>query len=83
MTKMRKLYDLIKENGSWDNHEIKILEETEKEATELLYLERTYFDKLKPIGNTNRCILWDHEKEEAEAAKRAFFFNRWKKAQKQ
>lgn len=82
MMKMRKLYDLIQQNGSWDNHEIKILEETDKESTELLLLERKYYDELKPIGNSKRPILYDHEKEAAEASKRAFFYNRWKKNQK-
>ena len=80
MNKMRKLYDLIQENGSWDNHSLEVIEETEKESTELLLLERKYFDELKPIGNTKRPILYDHEKEEAEASKRGYFYWKWKKA---
>lgn len=82
MDKMRKLYDLIKENNGWDNHSLEVIEETEKESTELLLLERKYYDELKPLGNTKRPILYDHEKEEAEARKRAYFYHKWRKSQK-
>lgn len=81
MDKMKKLYGLIKDYGGFENHEFKVLEETEKVSTELLLLERKYYDELKPIGNTKRPILYDHEKEEAEAAKRAYFYHKWRKSQ--
>lgn len=81
MPTMRKLYDLILENGGFDNHEFKVLEETEKVGTDLLLLERKYYDEKKPIGNSKRPILYPEEREEAEARKRAYFFHKWKKAQ--
>ena len=78
----RKAYKLINENGGWENHKIECLEETEKESTDLLWLERKHYDELKPIGNSRRPICSEEERKQNEQKSRAFFFQRWKKQQK-
>jgi hypothetical protein len=78
----RKAYDLILENGGWDNHVLEILEETDKIGTELLLLERKWYDELKPIGNTKRPILTEEERKSSPVnKKRAYFYNKWRKSQ--
>jgi len=79
---LRKVYTMIQENGDWDNHSLEHLELTEKEGTDLLWLERKYFDELKPIGNTRRPICTEEERKVNEEKTRAVFYHRWRKNQK-
>ena len=75
---MRKVYELIRNNGGWENHKFVCCEDTDKEGTDLLWLERKYYDELKPIGNVRKPICTEEEREKNELAKRAMFYRRWK-----
>ena len=66
----RKAYALIREHGGWENHSLECLEETEKSGTELLWLERKYYDDLKPLGNMKRPICTEEERKENEEKKK-------------
>lgn len=56
-----------------------VLETTDKTGTDLLLIQRKYYDEYKPEWNTKKPICTAEEREQNEKKSRAFFYQKWRR----